>query len=143
MSETSDVISIERQAEIAIYLDQVERGSKPAADLGVWSGEDMDAVLEEILYLTNARGLQIYVEEVEEVGKSLIFVVYVYKYRWVEDLLDFLIKEYETKGTFDVVFHIISGLMYGYAGDSIEEFVARERQSARCRAIVRRSEEEE
>ena len=143
MTESCASISPERQAEIEIYLDQVQRGAKPAADLGVWDAEDMDAIIEDVLFLINKRGLQIYVEEIEEEGKQVSFVVYAYKYRWVEDLLDYLIKEYAAKGPFDAVFHIISGLMYGYSSDSIEEFVARERQSARCRAIVRRSEEQE
>lgn len=136
------IISPERFAEIRVYLEQVSRGTKPAADLGVWSAEEMDQILEEILSMTVLYDLRVYIEEfVDNNGPS--FTVYVFKYHWVEDLLDFMIKKLPADDSENVAFHILSGLLYGYSADSIEDFVKKERLKDRCRKIVRKATTDE
>lgn len=120
---------------IELYAEQVKRGSKYMADIGIWDSSDLQDVLGEIVYYVEQSELQIFIQEYEDEGQEYS-VIYIYKYPWVGDLLKFLTVDFPENENSEVAFHVICGLVYGYGPSEIEEFVTKQRVISRGRKIV-------
>lgn len=119
-----------KTTEILVYMEQVARGAKPAADIGVWPAEDIDSVVESVMALIKDTPLRLYIQEYEDATGRYI-ALYLFKYSWVENLLEFLSSDKVDWSKWEAPFHVICGLLYGYGLVEIDEFLVKEKLMSR------------
>lgn len=134
---TSDQIRV-----IEVYTEQVIRGAKPVADIGVFPVTNQDEIVEELLKIVSGTGLRFYLQEYADEEQQCV-AIYLYKYPWVEDLLDFLSASSVDWAEEGIAFHIICGMMYGYGLAEIGEFVEKQKVIDKYRKTIKAKRESE